>query len=249
MARKWVRWLAGIGVVAAPMASGLAAEYQCLYGDLVRGIEVRAPLGTGVPCEVVYVKETEEPGATQVLWRAENQAAYCTRRAEELADDLRARGWRCTELGTALPTLRPPASTPDRDWPKVPGLKEATERHLQLLAGSAGSEVRAEIGGLGDLDSDGVDDAAVLFTFEDDGTSHAQYLVAYVRRGERFDAVASRFIGGRHGGVQGGAVEAIEDGEIALHLRVLEDGDLQCCPSGRRTVRLVLQDDRLVSLE
>ncbi len=75
-----------------------ATEARCVRGDdAVRrvAIEVQDP-SQGAPCEVVYWKDSEEPGVRNVLWRAQTDAAYCAAKAEELVGTLKSGGWSCT---------------------------------------------------------------------------------------------------------------------------------------------------------
>ena len=55
--------------VAIGAAEGVAEEFQCRRGDLVRRIEVQfADRADRLPCEVVYWKDVEAPGQPQPLW-------------------------------------------------------------------------------------------------------------------------------------------------------------------------------------
>jgi hypothetical protein len=98
-------------------ASAAAREERCVRSDgQIRRIELATQdPARGVPCEVVYWKDTEEPGVRRVLWSARTDAAFCTRKADELIAKLEAVGWTCTPVDQAVdqatrPT--PPASTP-----------------------------------------------------------------------------------------------------------------------------------------
>ena len=73
-----------VPMVLADMA--VASETRCVRGDdTIRrvAIEVQDP-SRDAPCEVVYWKDTEEPGVRSVLWRAQTDAGYCAQKAEEL---------------------------------------------------------------------------------------------------------------------------------------------------------------------
>jgi hypothetical protein len=85
-------------VLAVPAA---ASETRCVRGDdAIRRVEiaVQGPNQT-VPCEVVYWKDTEQPGVRNVLWTAQTDADYCARKAAELVDTLEGGGWSCTAAG------------------------------------------------------------------------------------------------------------------------------------------------------
>lgn len=112
-----------LSILPAILASGLivtvtanAAEksrYQCQSGDIVRRIviEVGDP-STGLPCEVVYWKDTEAPGVRRVLWNARTDAAYCQQKASSLAEKLNGSGWQCDNAGDGASTDQTALSTP-----------------------------------------------------------------------------------------------------------------------------------------
>jgi hypothetical protein len=70
-------------------------SYQCTSGELTRRVEIFSEPGVAVPCEVHYYKDTEAPGERQVLWRAQNDAAYCASKAQEFIAKLNDMGWDC----------------------------------------------------------------------------------------------------------------------------------------------------------
>lgn len=77
-------------------ASALAADnYRCTYGDLVRRVEIVYEPGRAVPCEVRYFKDTEAPGAPQVLWSAQNESGYCESKTTAFIQELASQGWSC----------------------------------------------------------------------------------------------------------------------------------------------------------
>lgn len=87
-----------IGTLVLGVASASAQEpsrYVCLNGSIERRIEVIYETGLLVPCEVHYFKESDADGASQVLWRAQNEEGYCEARAAEFAEKLRGWGWQC----------------------------------------------------------------------------------------------------------------------------------------------------------
>src|ERR687891_468214 len=87
-------------VVVGLIGAAAASEYRCVRVDQsVRRVEVvvEDPV-QNVPCEVVYWKDTEQPGVRSVLWTAETDAAYCTRKADELVANLESGGWSCAPV-------------------------------------------------------------------------------------------------------------------------------------------------------
>jgi hypothetical protein len=113
-------------VVTVVAGSAAAQEDQCVRGDgQIRRIEIAVEdQSRGVPCEVVYWKDTEEPGVRRVLWSAQTDAAFCKRKAEELAAKLTAVGWECTPTGA--PAVREAAPQPPAtDDPAEPAVATA----------------------------------------------------------------------------------------------------------------------------
>lgn len=49
-----------------------------------------------VPCQVVYEKQTENPGHRQVLWEADQTVGYCEQKMEEFIQELNGEGWQCS---------------------------------------------------------------------------------------------------------------------------------------------------------
>lgn len=313
--------LVGIACVVFPAPGQTDVEQVCTLGATLRRIEVIFADGRGAaPCEVAYVKETEQPGERSVLWTAERDGDFCIGKARELANRLEQAGWRCDgggapETAADTPPVEPPAPPPERpenlalgaagddgrselpepaprtdeaavadtngeaaepdqrdgaapELAAAPGrdpeeasrpgsdvddalasaLEAAVARDLARLKTTAEDSVEASIEGFGDLNGDEVLDAAILITFDADGSDHAQYLVAYVAEEGSFRPAASRFIGGRYRKIFGADVRAIEDGRIRLELKVLEPEDPYCCPSGSEAALFALQNGELVML-
>ena len=89
-------------VMAALILSSVATHAEeiiqtsCKNGDLVRRVVVaESRLASGLSCEVIYWKDTEAPGARQVLWTARQDAGYCYSKALALVNQLEAMGWIC----------------------------------------------------------------------------------------------------------------------------------------------------------
>jgi len=104
-------------VPAGLEGSAAAREDKCVRGDgQVRRIEIAVEdSARGVPCEVVYWKDTEEPGVRRVLWSARTDAGFCKSKADELVAKLEAVGWTCTPADQAVEQAgpsTPPAATP-----------------------------------------------------------------------------------------------------------------------------------------
>jgi hypothetical protein len=87
-------------VVVGLIGTVAASDYRCVRGDqTARWIQVAVEDSVqNVTCEVVYWKDAEQPGARRVLWNAQIDAAYCTRKADELVATLEAGGWSCAPV-------------------------------------------------------------------------------------------------------------------------------------------------------
>ncbi len=107
--------LAASFVVSATAQAAEKSQYQCRSGDIVRRIIIEVgDLGTSLPCEVVYWKDTEAPGVRRVLWNARTDAAFCADKASGLAEKLSSSGWQCTQSGadtaSTQASLQPPTA-------------------------------------------------------------------------------------------------------------------------------------------
>jgi hypothetical protein len=92
-------------------------KYQCTSGELTRRVEIFSEPGVAVPCEVHYYKDTEAPGERQVLWRAQNDAAYCASKTQEFIAKLTDMGWNCGQATEAAEAedAEEPAAADDTD--------------------------------------------------------------------------------------------------------------------------------------
>jgi hypothetical protein len=72
-----------------------AESWICEQGNLVRGINIELETNAAAPCSVVYDKGSEG-GGSNVLWTARNDGAYCSAKADGLAEKLKGFGWKCS---------------------------------------------------------------------------------------------------------------------------------------------------------
>jgi hypothetical protein len=79
-------------------------RFECVYGDVVRRVEIVYESGVTVPCEVHYYKDTEAPGQREILWRADSQLGYCEQQTEAFISQLRGWGWRCVDFAAGPAT-------------------------------------------------------------------------------------------------------------------------------------------------
>jgi hypothetical protein len=122
------------------------------------------------------------------------------------------------------------------------GVVEQTLRSVQELYGG---HFEAELAAFGDLDADGLDDAAVLITYQADRDEYVQYLVAYLFKGKTFQSVATRNVGGRFLDAVRADLQGIADGRILVELEAL-DGGAACC--ARRRAAFALEKGQLVEV-
>ncbi|MGA9348656.1 MAG: META domain-containing protein [Anaerolineae bacterium] len=101
-----------------------------------------------------------------------------------------------------------------------------------------------EVYAFGDLNGDGVDDAAVILIENSGGSGNFLYLAAVINDGGAPVNVATQFVGDRE------QVQAIiiEDGEITLNMVAHGPDDPMCCPTQEVTKRYQLRDDQLVEV-
>ena len=116
MAKSLVAFAVLTPVMVVLANTAAASETRCMRGDdAIRRVEIAAQDPNGdVPCEVVYWKDTEQPGVRSVLWSAQTDAAFCARKAEELVDTLKSAGWSCAMAGEQPRSASrdaPPAAT------------------------------------------------------------------------------------------------------------------------------------------
>ena len=121
---------------------------------------------------------------------------------------------------------------------------------IAISAGSnAGEEYRdARKVATGDLNGDGADDAAAVFTIEDGAqNTSTQFLAAFTRQGDG----ALKFASTRSVGGTGNVVDGISIEDGAIQLKTLTQGpdDADCCPSVVGKVEFLLHDGKLKLVE
>lgn len=256
-----------IGAPSAGALADVAEQYDCRRDDTVRRIEVQvSDRPSRLPCEVVYSKG----GSASVLWEAENQLDFCMARASELAARLEESGWACTlqDEGSATEDATPepprredsapedaaprntapePQIEPSAGRPERVVLEDALDRDLDRLSSLTPSgDFRIEAVSLGDIDRNGLEDAAVLMTYGQDESSREPFLVAYLYDGETFRAAAQVRIGQDLADLESAELQGVEQGAIDVLLNYRERDDPECCPSGRRVLNFVLRAGALV---
>lgn len=98
----------------------------------------------------------------------------------------------------------------------------------------------------GDLDGDGKEDIAALYTLESFccGNSYQFYLAVFLKSGAGFKLAASEKVGGK--GERGVDFNAIKGARILLKTDEYLPGDPMCCPSGKGSTTYTLKNGKLV---
>jgi hypothetical protein len=134
---------------------------------------------------------------------------------------------------------------PPSAHPAAALLDQVLRETLHSVEQLYGGEFQAEHAAFGDLDGDGVQDAAVLITYEAERDEYVQYLVAYLFNGETFQSVATKNVGGRFLDALRAALRGIDGGRILVELDTL-DADALCCAT--RPTAFILDGGQLVEL-
>ena len=138
----------------------------------------------------------------------------------------------------------PPAAAPANSSAAL--LDQVVEQTLHSVQELYGGQFRADLAAFGDLDGDGLKDAAVLITYQADREDYVQYLVAYLFNGKTFQSVATRNVGGRFLEASRADLQGIAEGRILVELETLEGG-ASCC--ARYRTAFALEDGQLVEVD
>jgi hypothetical protein len=264
--------LATLSWIAAAVVAAQAEEFQCQRGDLVRRVELRfADDADRLPCAVIYWRDTEAPGRPQNPWHADHDLDFCRNKAREMVERLESAGWACrgASIGAAAATGAPERSSPDPD-PDDPAASRGSEaagpggqpdqatlhaalardiRRLEELTAGSSGEFATDTATLGDLNGDGLEDAAVLLTHRTEGAEPTYYLLAYVFNGATFQPIARINLEAYYRNFTEVGIQDVAGGAVDILLRVPRADDPQCCPSGRRQATFGLRDGQLVLLK
>jgi len=99
---------------------------------------------------------------------------------------------------------------------------------------------------LGDLDGDGREDIAVLYTIESFccGNNYHFFLAVLLNKGTHFELVASVKVGGK--GERGVGFNTIRNGKILLNTKEYLPDDALCCPSSKGRTSYTLKNNWLI---
>jgi hypothetical protein len=131
------------------------------------------------------------------------------------------------------------------EHPNAALLDRVVEQTLRSVQELYGGQSQADLAAFGDLDRDGLTDAAVLVTYQAGHKEQVQYLVAYLFDGETFRSVATKNVGGRFLDAVRADLQGIVDGQILVELEAL-DGDANCC--ARHRTAFALDNGQLVQV-
>jgi hypothetical protein len=250
-----------LGLLAAgwPVCGEAATEeaFTCRRGQEERRVELQsADAAERVPCQVLYWRDAARPGNGQAMWQADHDFGFCIERTRDLVQRLEEGGWSCEKTAppssaaqsTTAVAPRAVAPPPAADRAKLDQALARDLKRLAELSASPGGRFEVQSARLGDLNRDGVDDAAVLMTYRTEKPETAQFLVAYRFDGETFRPAARIYLGRPGADVRASDIAGIADGTIMVLLQVRQPGDPECCPSGSRRDGYVLKDGHLVEL-
>ncbi len=148
-------------------------------------------------------------------------------------------------VAQAAPSHSDHLTTATSEHPNAALLDRVVEQTLRSVQELYGGQFQADLATFGDLDRDGLKDAAVLVTYQADRKDHVQYLVAYLFDGETFRSVATKNVGGRFLDAVRADLQGIVDGRILVELEALDE-DANCC--ARQRTAFALENGQLVQV-
>ena len=85
-----------IGSLSSSLFAAEGSNASCKNGAMIRTVTI-GTIDAAQPnsCTVSYSKETETPGATQILWQSKNDKNYCDDKAKSFVTKLTTMGWTC----------------------------------------------------------------------------------------------------------------------------------------------------------
>lgn len=245
--------------LTGPALGAAAEEFRCQFGAAVRRVQLQiANDADRLPCQVLYWRNARSGDPPQVIWEAEHELDFCLAKTEDLVQRLERAGWRCTPPEGTEPAAAPSgaedlaAARASRSAAPRATARDLLEevltrdlRRLNQLSPSNTGRFTSERAWFGDLDRDGLNDAVILLTYRTKTSRPVQFLMTYLFDGETFRPAARTSLTARNAEVDPDGI-AIADGAILVELRRFEPGDQDCCPSGRRQARFVIDDGELV---
>ena len=101
----------------------------------------------------------------------------------------------------------------------------------------------------GDLNGDGKEDVAVLYTLEGFGGTnlYLQYLAVFINRGNKFVYATQRRVGGKNQRIL--ELKSIAKGQINFETQEYLRQDASCCPSGKGHARFTFNNGKLKEIK
>lgn len=218
---------------ATPNGNAIADSRSCKLDDGTRRIkiEVEDPK-RGKPCALVYWSETDQSDEGQVLWRAEHDAEFCTKRLGFIVDKWTDEGWQCStddsiaqvavetaivpELALA-PTKEPeseaaPVNVDEPSSSIDPKLEAIIEADAERIGEWMEVEADIKVAAHGDLNADGTDDAVVFLAYQSEQAAYRQYLMSYLVADETYELAGVKLLTGANPPPAEARVEQIDGG-------------------------------------
>jgi hypothetical protein len=209
-----------------------------------------APLGERIapsapPSPAIAQAAPAEPPASPVIGQTEPPAPPSSGVAQTAPPAAPAVLLPSPAIAQGAPPQSGQLPTATAEHPHAALLDQVVEQTLRSVQELYGGQVQADPAAFGDLDRDGLEDAAVLVTYQVDRKEQVQYLVAYLFDGETFRSVATKNVGGRFLDAVRADLQGIVDGQILVELEAL-DGNANCC--ARQRTAFALENGQLVQV-
>lgn len=241
----------------APNGAAISEHRVCKLNDDTRRlqIEVEDP-NSGKPCKLVYWSESDRSESGQLLWRAEHDSEFCTKRLSFIVQKWGDEGWTCGDgddetQRVALPTPTEEPTTPssaEEDSQVVAKAVDAKvlqaiiEADARRIGEWMEVEPDIEVAAHGDLNDDGNDDAIVFLAYQSKQAAYRQYMMSYLVADETYELAGVKLLTGVSPPPAQAKVRQIDDGVIWLSL----PGNEGTSP---KPVGYVLRDQQLVEVD
>lgn len=254
-----------------PSSVAISDSRSCRLNEDVRRIRIEVEdLETGRPCALIYWSENDKSEAGQLLWRAEYDAEFCTKRLGFITRKWTNEGWRCAaDQGVPqeaalpvedVPQAAIPASTTEPASPSPPPPPEVVQQpapasieinpKLQAVIEADARRIGEwmevepgiEVAAYGDLNADNRDDAVIFLAYRSDQAAYRQYLMSYLVVDETYELAGVKLLTGVNPPPAQAKVEQIDDGVIWISLPG-EDGTRQ------DPIGYMLRDQQLVEVD
>lgn len=236
----------------------------CRQDDKSRLLKIQVEdVDRGKPCQLIYWAEDDQSDTGHLLWHAEHDAEFCTKRLGFIVDKWEGEGWQCqvgedglpdtgdNELQTTAlssPASEEPAPSPSIDAPQASNtisselLQSVIDADARRISEWMEVEPDIEIAGHGDLDGDGTDDAVVFLAYQSEDLAYRQYLMSYLVTDDTYELAGVKLLTGMSSQPRQAKVQEIDDGVIWLSVPGTEVGQ-------PKPVGYILKDQQLVKID